>query len=316
MPYIDRATYDLIPRVTEITSSLECENKAYEHPVHTGKKKWMTQSNSVSLKGTLVHQDIEDWIRSEFEFEPVRHELTGGDKILLARFMEDTNKLRWLQESREKAMVNFKLWFGHFDPEPLLLEQTMVYLHEENGKVIPKKSCKGTVDFIGVFYPDTMTDIALEILPIQSPYVVIVDWKSGVARMKGYETQIQAYHWLYNKLGISAKLPTHAKKIPLADFGSTTLFGSNVRADGTVNWKTYMKIYHNISQYTLWLKARQIFFDPQPIVRNHLEAHRSDWREGYGCVFCMLREKNCPIFLTGVEDYTEEVDLLKMGELK
>jgi hypothetical protein len=330
IPYVDKETYDLIPRTTEITGSIECENKAYMHPIHvkergeTNNPTWMGQSNSVALKGTIGHHRIEEWLRDQFDFEPIKLEFTGGDKILYQRFLNDSNKLNWLKAEVDRSLSNFKDWYEIFEPEPVFLEKTMVYIHKDkNGKVDPRKSVKGTVDFIGSFDPNVFNDKTIrgskgemsagDLLKLDEESIVIADWKTGVAKMPSYEAQIQAYHWTANKLNIWKDLPTWAKKLPRADMGSTILFGGKARKDGTINWERYMSVYEDISQYHLWLKAREIFFAPRPIITNHINEYRSDWREGYGCVFCTYRDNGCPIFYHTETSYELEVDMLKGG---
>ena len=294
--YVNKLDYDLIPRLTEIVGALDCEAKASFHPVHTKEDRWDEMSTYVALKGTLLHHKIENFCREKVELPPSPLNLSAGDRQLYDEIMNDPDALEWVLTQNEHGWNNFeKFWFD-FKPEVLIPEQTMVYIHKENGKIVHKKSVKGTVDLICEIDPDIMTEKAYKMLPISDVSTVMLDWKSGSSKQMTHHAQLEGYHWMLEKTGkwdeyIDSGLVLNPFAHVTNETGRTFPVGLCVLLGG----KYYKAISYDLTE-GLFKEARDIFLDPRPIVFSRSKWSHNVFREGYHCVFCIYRDTRCPIF--------------------
>jgi hypothetical protein len=296
--YVDKQDYDLIPRLTEIVGVLDCEAKGAFHPVHTGSNTWTEMSTYVALKGTLLHHKIENHCRELIDMQPTPLELSVGDRQLYDEVMNDPDAMAWVSEQIEIGWNNFKKFEFDFKPTILVPEQTMVYIHRENGKIIHKKSVKGTVDLICELDPDIMTEKALKMFPIGDKCTVMLDWKSGSSKQIGHHAQLEGYHWMLQKTGkfdeyVDSGLVKNAFAHITNETGRTYPTALCVLLGG----KYYKAIPYDLTE-GLWDQAREIFLDPQPIAFSRNKWSNNVFREGYYCVFCTYRDNVCPIFYT------------------
>ena len=293
--------------MTEIISVLECEQKANNHPVHTGKTKWKQMSTFVALKGTMLHHKIENHEREKLDMQPIPLELTAGDRQLYNQVMADPEALKWINGEIRRGWDNFLQWERDFKPTYLVPEQTMVYAHYEGGRLIPKKSAKGTVDLICEIDPDEMTEKAYTMFPLDDISTVMLDWKSGSSKQVVHHAQLEGYHWM---LGVTGKLEELIRqgliRRPFAHMTNMTGRSYPVGLCVLLGGKYYKAIPYDLTE-GLFTKAREMFLDPQPIVRSVIRWNNKEFREGYHCVFCTYRDDGCQIFnVTGQEfDVTE-----------
>ena len=310
MPYIyvDKLDYDLIPRLTEKVGVLDCEAKASFHPVHTKSDKWTEMSTYVALKGTLLHHKIENFCREKIDLPPSPLELSAGDRILYDEIMNNPDALEWILTQNEHGWNNFeKFWFD-FKPTVLVPEQTMVYIHRENGEIIHKKSVKGTVDLICELDPDIMTEKALKMFPIGDKATVMLDWKSGSSKQVGHQAQLEGYHWMLQKTGkfdeyVDSGLVKYAFAHITNETGRTYPTALCVLLGG----KYYKAIAYDLTE-GLWDEAQELFLKPRPIVLSRTKWSNNVFREGYHCVFCVYRDTDCPIFL--MRENTVELEVV------
>jgi hypothetical protein len=309
--YVDRETYAILPRTTEIISVLECKAKASFHPVHTRENEWYEMANYVALKGTLGHHKIENDGRELMGLPPLKLELSAGDQILYNEVKKNPQARKWVKEQVDIAYQNYLDWFEEFNPIPIAVEKSMVYVHIENGKIVEAKSCKGTIDFICVLDPELMSEEALKIFPITEPCTVLIDWKTGVAKMPIYQAQIEGYKWLLNVTGEWEKMVrTGQIKYPFAKLESDS--GREYPAGMTVllGGKKFKCAVYDLSS-GLFKQARELFFVPEPLVISEIRGGRL-FREGYHCVFCTYRDTVCPIFSFRTANFYDEVDQIKL----
>ena len=306
--YVDKQDYDLIPRLTEIVGVLDCEAKGSFHPVHTKSDKWDEMSTYVALKGTLLHHKIENYCRELIDLQPLPLELSAGDRIMYDEVMNDPDALEWMMEQNDKGWNEFeKFWFD-FKPTVLIPEQTMVYVHRENGKIIHKKSVKGTVDLFCEIDPDIMTEKAFKMFPISDKVTVMLDWKSGSSKQVGHHAQLEGYHWMTEKTGLWDKwVDQGVVKHPFAHITNETGRSYPVALCVLLGGKHYKAIPYDLTE-GLWEQAREIFLNPRPIVLSRSKWSNNLFREGYHCVFCVYRDTVCPIFL--VRENTIELEVV------
>lgn len=311
MPYIyvDKEQYDklptvskimqyVFPRVTEQVSVLDCEIKATFHPVHTGEMEWVDMSTYVSLAGTLGHHKIENFCRETIDLQPVPLDLTAGDRILYDEIMNDPDALEWINAKIDHAWDNFQKFWYDFKPKVLVPEQTMVYVHRENGRIIEKKSLKGTVDLICEIDPDIMTEKALKMFPIGDKMTVMLDWKTGKAKQLTHHAQLEAYHWMLEVTGKwDTMIDQGIVKYPFAHVVNETGRSYPVALCVLLGGKYYKAICYDMTE-GLFQEAREIFLNPRPIVldRSTWDKDKQVYREGYKCVFCVHRDTVCPIY--------------------
>lgn len=287
----------VIPRMTEIIASVECEARAALHPVHTGKTNWNSVSNAVALAGTLGHLKVENYIRKLLELPQEDLVLSPGDKIIYDHITNNDEGTKWLNEYVETAFKNFLSWCYDFRPKFVVPEISMIYLDEVDGKVNQATSCKGTVDLICELDPSKMSQKAKAILPIKEPSTLMLDWKTGVAKLDSHQYQLEGYKWLFE---VSGKLEELTNKgiinLPWATIetdGSVHPVAMCVRLGGT--W-TYMADAYPVNTGN-FDRARKLFLKAKPIVRTQSEKYGERvFREGYHCVFCPYKNDGCPIF--------------------
>lgn len=306
--YVDGETYQIIPRMTEIISSLECEAKASLHPVHSGDTKVKSVSNYVALAGTLGHHRIENEIRTSYmDLPALPLELSPGDQELYNSLMENEDAIEWVNSYVNNAYNNFLDFVSDFNPLFLVPEVSMVYIHEEDGEIIPAKSCKGTVDLICELDPEYMSDKALSIIPLDKPATVVLDWKTGLAKLDSHQYQLEGYKWLLHVSGKWEELVENGTIMhPFATLKQQTgreyPVALCVRLGGK---KSYMADAYRLDTGKFH-EARNLFLEPEPIVRaRHPKWGIREFREGYHCVFCPYRDNKCPIFNVRDVDYAE-----------
>ena len=314
--FIERGQYELIPRMTEIISVLECEQKANLHPVHTGSKTWKAMSNYVALKGTLVHHKVENHERETIDMQPIPLELTAGDRQLYNEILGNKEALNWINTEIERCWQNFLQWEKDFRPTYLVPGQSMVYAHYEGDKLIHKKSAKGTVDLICEIDPEQMSDKAFDMFPIDDISTVMLDWKSGSSKQPIHHAQLEGYHWLLNVTGKWEEMARQGIiKHEFAHMTTETGRSYPVGLCILLGGKKYKAIPYDLTE-GLFVKAREMFLDPQPIVRSVIRWNNKEFREGYHCVFCTYRDDGCHIFNVVPQLFTTEgvVDFLMVNE--
>jgi len=209
MPHIDE-NGKVYARVTEILAGMECEEKSYHHKtdMNSLKKGKFTKVNNVTtfaaLAGTVVHHDIENWLRAREGLPPlvIEHD-ANAEKMLF-----EIEKVPALKEEFNRkvgrAFNNFIDFWRDFDPEILEIEATLY--GNINGVDI-----KGSADLICAIDVEKL-DKATRTKPrpelIGTKQIMIVDWKSGSSIQKSHKPQIAAYY----TLGMKEVIPRYLDK--------------------------------------------------------------------------------------------------------
>jgi hypothetical protein len=121
-----------------------------------------------------------------------------------------------------------------------------------------------------------MSDKALSIIPLDKPATVVLDWKTGLAKLDSHQYQLEGYKWLLHVSGKWEELVEN---------------GTIMHPFATLKQQTGR-------EYPVAL--------PEPIVRaRHPKWGIREFREGYHCVFCPYRDNKCPIFNVRDVDYAE-----------
>ena len=283
----------LIPRMTEIISVLECEARSALHPVNSKAHSWKSVSNYVALAGTLGHLKVENFIRELIDFPTEEMNLSEADQKLYDEIQSNPKSKDWLQEYIDTAFNNYLEFHEDFQPTYLHPEITMIYLHDENGAIEPKKSIKGTIDLICELDPEKMSKKALKIVPIEEKSTILLDWKTGMAKLSGHHYQLEGYRWLIRASGTLAKLISKGTvQRPFAKVDGVEL-ALCVRLGGSFG---YMADAYKMNSGK-FDEAREIFANPSLLVKTQNEKYGDRYfREGYHCVFCPYRDAGCPIF--------------------
>lgn len=298
--FVDKEDYEIIPRTTEVIGVLDCEAKGSLHPVHTGKKRWKAMATYVALKGTLLHHRIENHCRRLIDLEPKELDLQPSDRLLYKRAMQDPQALEWMNSEIERGWNNFLTFMEDFKPEIVAVELSMVYVHkDQKGRIIHKKSMKGTVDLVAEIDPTLMSEKAYKILPLQQKSTILIDWKSGSAQVDTHHAQLEAYNYLIDITGewdylVEQGIIRHPQARLVTQTGRSYPVNMCVLLGGKKSYKAHV---YNMDE-GLFQKAQEIFFDPTPIVKTRYKSgYEKVFREGYHCNFCVHRDYDCPIYL-------------------
>ena len=286
----------IIPRMTEIIATLDCEARAYLHPVNREETSWYTLSNAVALAGTMGHHRIENYIRNKMGLEEVELELSVEEQKLKDDIYKSNEGYLWLVDYIKTAFSNFLEWEYDFQPKYIKPEMSMVYIHRENDEVIPSRCVKGTVDLIVELDPEKMRKKARHIINLQEPSTVMLDWKTGRAKLDGHHAQLEGYDWLLDISGEREKMneTVVSKKwaVKTDQFGDEVRLAVCVRLGGFTYFADAYEL--NTGKFET---AYDLFQSPRYIAKTRDAKYGNrGFREGYHCVFCPHRDVDCPIF--------------------
>jgi CRISPR/Cas system-associated exonuclease Cas4 (RecB family) len=311
MPHIDDRGIK-IPRVTEIINALNCELNAYfnsnmqkellidvynnlpiltEDEVHELEKN--TTSNYSSLRGTIVHLFIERHYAYEktnvSDNEYLLEKLSKADSRLYNKIMkDDPEQFERLMNNVNFCINNFKSFVTDHKINPLFQEETLIYNHIESGVFIPKKSMKGTIDFIGYITDvNTLLRLGLD----ETPSTIIIDWKSGNMPQKTYQAQLQAYLYLLEK---TEKWKLYNQQ-GLIKYPISTRNGIPVAMCVMLGGKKYQAQIYELDMH-LFNEAYKIFLNSKKKVYNHLTFKHDS--EGFHCIYCPFNGNGCTILNT------------------
>lgn len=209
MPHLDK-TGKVWTRVTEMLGVINCQEQAfhYKEDVKALKAGKLTSVNNMTtfaaLAGTLVHADIENWLRELEGLPAVELQLdTNAEKMLfeiekIPRLKEELNR------KIGRAFNNFIDFWSKFEPEILEIEATLY--GNINGLDL-----KGSADLICAIDVDKL-DAVSRVKPRPELFgkkqIIIVDWKSGSTQQASHKTQISAYYML----GMKEIIPRYLDK--------------------------------------------------------------------------------------------------------
>ncbi len=206
MPYIeDGIVYD---RVTEITGVIECEEKGHHtrtinEQIRTGKRKKMDVMVTFdTLKGTVVHHKIHDFLSEMIEAEPPIHRFSPEEEQLLFQIESNPAIKKEFDRKIARAYMNFIDFWSHFNPIPLAVEQSLrrTYLYKD-----PKtnkeelRGIGGTVDLICLIEEGKLDESKRRTPRSQDLRIIVLDWKSGTSHQTPHKTQLSTYYWLASK---------------------------------------------------------------------------------------------------------------------
>ncbi len=209
MPHLDK-TGKVWTRVTEMLGVVNCEEQAYHHrkDIRALKAGKITTVNNVTtfaaLAGTLVHHDIENWLRELEGLPPIELELDiNAEKLLFE--IEKVPKLKEeLNRKVGRAFNNFIDFWSDYEPEILEIEATLY--GNINGIDL-----KGSADLICAIDIDKL-DLAARVKSkpklTGQKQIIIIDWKSGSTPQASHKTQISAYYLL----GMKKIIPRYLDK--------------------------------------------------------------------------------------------------------
>lgn len=196
MPHIDDDG-KVYARVTEVLSGIECDERSFHHKNEMNElRKGETRSNNVTtfaaLAGTMVHHDIENWLRAQEGLPPRKLDLDeNGEKMLFE--IEKVPKLKEeLNRKIGNAFNNFLSFWDEFEPEILEIEATL--LGEIDG--VPIKGSADLICAIDVEKLDAAGGVSPRPELAGEKQIVVLDWKSGTSVRSTHRTQIAAYYTL------------------------------------------------------------------------------------------------------------------------
>jgi len=209
IPHLDTSG-KVYTRVTEMLNVINCEEHAFHSKadIRALKAGKITTVNNMTtfaaLAGTMVHHDIENWLRATEGLPPIELELdTNAEKLLFE--IEKVPRLKEeLNRKIGRAFANFIDFWSDFEPEILEIEATLY------GN-IDGIDLKGSADLLCAIDVDKL-DLAAKVKPrpelAGKKQIMIVDWKSGSSPQSSHKTQISAYY----SLGMKEVIPRHLDK--------------------------------------------------------------------------------------------------------
>ena len=224
MPY--EKDGNLIPRVTEVIGSGECEATAYIEKDEKLRKGVRT-SHMVTLPGTMLHAKIEQELKEEVGMKVPKLPLKGLDGKLLTQLRLQHQKMRKkdpkcqttyddIMNKVHDCYANYLAFRIDHPFTPLLIERRM----------FSRKFYKvgGTVDMVAlteikgyqiIATPDAkhlpkkqyfkMCDHTTPCKCFKQKVVIVCDWKSSVTKQEGHRLQMSIYFCMLEELGVFDK---------------------------------------------------------------------------------------------------------------
>ena len=199
-------------RVTEALT-MNCEERAFhsKKDIADLKAGKITSTNNVTtfaaLAGTMVHHDIENWLRKREGLPPLVLELDNNAEKMLFQVEKIPRLKEELNRKIGRAFNNFIEFWSDYDPEILEIEATMF------GNV-SGVDLKGSADLLCAIDVAKLDEL-LKIKPTDArralygtKQIMIVDWKSGSTIQPSHKAQISAYY----TLGMKEVIPRYLDK--------------------------------------------------------------------------------------------------------
>lgn len=294
---ISNEEYELIPRVTEVGDSINCEWKAYANPVNrdrrtgkTTKRRWTT-TNIYALRGTIVHWKVANFYREHYTNEArvtFSDELKGGDKAYWRHLEKNhpddaTRVMEFVEHCYDDNFVDFWKEYGK-DIEPLAIELFMLSYHG----VGHRDNLKGTVD------------VLCEMGWMGQYGTTFIDWKSST-RMYDHSKQLTAYYWLLHKSGTFKKLVAAGIiREPWLKIDGRPV-GFVVALGGT---KPIIKMFYLDNPD--FFRAFNVFNAAEATTLSHKSGRVGGFKQGVTCTMCPERDEGCPVFFKYEEVYENE----------
>jgi len=200
MPYLYDKD-DLIPRVTEVASALQCEMTAWLNPVNKKERdEWegihsnpIVRYNLAAVAGTIVHDRIETFLRELIGIPAQTLVLSKADQAQIKALIKKPERYRIFLDKIEKAFNNFlQFWNEYKDYIRIIAVEKKIRNIKKlpNGKVDPYNSLAGTIDLLALY----KTEHGWRLL--------IIDWKSGSTVIPSHYLQLSGY---YNPLLVESE---------------------------------------------------------------------------------------------------------------
>lgn len=180
-------------RTTEACSAAECEEKAFHYrtqleQLERGEIKVIkSKSTFSSVRGTVGHHKVQNWIERRMGLPDTPMRLRPNDQALYNKIMTNPKLKKKFDNQVANSFMNFIGWWEKYQPQPLLVEQSMFY-------IVKGRKLKGTVDFVCLI-KESKLDKTLKV-PVRTEKwrLVIIDWKTGTRVREEHKTQISAYY--------------------------------------------------------------------------------------------------------------------------
>ncbi len=305
--WIAKEIWTLIPRVTEVCGVITCMFPAWQNDVNRtarGEEPLNIQgANYASLRGTLTHYPIQEFIDGILEVETEPLELSANDNKLLAN-LKKMDVLDDLYDEVASGVDTFIKWWEMYNPIPLVSEQEIVMIsQDENGRVDPTKSLKGTMDFIAEIHIDELSKTAYQELKYYSKkedfeilndkFTTIIDWKSGKDAWKSHQLQLTAYDMLVNdgwweeaeRTGLITQPP-----LMRSLYGFEARYGMCVKTGG----KRPLTTIYDVGEHKDFFLAWDLFNNPEATTYSQTQKKSTGLKRI--CMFCEYRNNGCPLF--------------------
>jgi len=286
MPHIDKKGTEhqrVYVRVTEALAVSECEERGWhtkelikeiERGERTTAPNVMTYA---TIKGTLLHHDIENWMRERIDLPPLVFQPKATEEAILFNIENSPELSKQLDEDLATGFTNFLDFWNEFEPDILFIEQQ--FLGEVKG--VPMK---GTVDAILLFRRgdlDTVRGVTTG--DPEEKVIMITDWKSGSKHMSSHRTQISAYYHMASQ-GVLVDL--------LDKYDYYRIDGVPIGADAYFGGKTFKFKLFDVSE-SLFFHVVELFKKAQKVPRNILIGRDMGGRIGLNlqyCLYCPFKE--------------------------
>jgi hypothetical protein len=291
MPYIeDGIVWD---RVTEVTGVIECEEKGHHtrtinEQIRSGKRKRMDVMITFdTIKGTIVHHRIHDFLFEMIELPPPIHKFSPEEEQLLFQIESNPVLKRELDLKVARAYTNFIDFWGHFNPIPLAVEQglrrTYVYKDPDTGKE-DLRGLGGTVDLICLIEEGKLDESKRRTPRSRDLKIIVLDWKSGTSHQSTHKTQLSTYYWMASE----EILPKFLKK-----YDYYTWKGIPQGMDVYLGGASYKAMSFDINE-RLFFSTLEKYNTAEPIPLNTLSGKLATTL--MQCLYCNHRSR-CSVFV-------------------
>ena len=309
--FIMADVYTLIPRVSDVITTLTCDWTAWDNDVNRVKRGdkplYPEGANRAALRGTIGHYEIEEFICDEMQIDIDPLSLSTTQQKLYTKIVKSGEKYDF-EDEIARSVENFVKWWDAYAPTPIYPEKEIIHIsYNADGTVDPTKSLKGTIDFVGMLDIDKMSRNALietkqnglEITHDKS--TCLIDWKTGATEQKSHAIQLVAYNWLLKNSGLLEKSRAAGEiDTPIYQMSE---HGFDVDYAMCVKFGTkghYLNTLYDVESETDFFRAWDRFNDPTPTT--YSTKQRTGNKMKSMCMMCEHRNLNCPFFEFSVGD--------------
>ena len=164
MPYLHEQG-GLVTRVTEVSSTVECNMTAYLNPINKhARGEWYgihkspnIRYNLAAIAGTLGHNRVENNLRQQIGLPIEKVILSKGDQAQISALIKNKRRYNIFLDKIENSYTNFlHFWDDYKDILRIVAVEKKIRNIKRlpNGEIDPFNSLAGTIDLLALYKSD------------------------------------------------------------------------------------------------------------------------------------------------------------------